>query len=106
MALPLLESAVVAADTSDGSAWEARGKVLWQLGRREQAMASLQTALAGLQPATITLVAAGTSAAQLGKREEALDLLRRVIRMNPCGADYHQVVASVHARAQEWIAAD
>ena len=101
MALPLLEAAV-SADASDGPAWEAQGKVLWQLGRREQAMASLQNALAKSPNRENILVAAGTSAAQLGKREEALDLLGRVIRMNPWRADYHQVVALVHTQRKEW----
>jgi tetratricopeptide (TPR) repeat protein len=104
MALPLLEAAV-AADASDGPAWDAEGKVLWQLGRREQSMTSFQTALAKSPDREEMLVAAGTRAAQLGKQEEALDLLGRVIQINPWRADYHQAVSLVHAQRQEWNAA-
>jgi tetratricopeptide (TPR) repeat protein len=101
MALPLLEASV-AADASDGPAWDAEGKVLWQLGRREESLASLRTALAMSPDREDILVAAGTRAAQMGMRVEALDHFRRAIRINPWRADYHQVVSLVHAQRQEW----
>ena len=104
MALPLLETSLKA-DPADGPAWEAKGTVLWQLGRREESLSAFRTALATSPNREETLVAAGTRAAQLGKREEALDDFGRAIAINPWRADYHQVVALLHSERQEWNAA-
>ena len=96
MALPLLEAALKA-DPADGPAWEAKGTVLWLLGRREESLTAFRTALAKSPNREETLVAAGTRAAQLGKREEALDDFGRAIAINPWRSDYHQVVALLHS---------
>ena len=70
------------------------------LARREESLAAFRTAL-GLSPDNEeTLVAAGTRAAQMRKREEALDHLERAIAINPWRADYHQAVALVHSQAR------
>jgi tetratricopeptide (TPR) repeat protein len=103
-ALPLLEASL-AADPADGPAWEAKGTVLWLLGRREESLAAFRTALAKSPDHEGTLVAAGTRAAQLRRREEALDDFGRALAINPWRSDYHQVVALLHSQRQEWNAA-
>jgi tetratricopeptide (TPR) repeat protein len=104
MALPLLEEAL-AANPADGPAWEAKGNVLWQLGRREESLASLRTALQITPDREETLVMAATRASQMGRNEEALEHFTRAIQINPWRADYHQVVALAHAQRQEWNSA-
>jgi tetratricopeptide (TPR) repeat protein len=104
MALPML-AASLQADAADGPAWEAKGTALWLLGRREEALAAFQTAVATSPRHEGPLVAAGTHAAQLGRRAEALDDFREALAINPWRSDYHQVVALLHAERQEWDAA-
>jgi tetratricopeptide (TPR) repeat protein len=104
MALPLLEKSL-GANPADGPAWEAKGKVLWQLGRREESLASLRTALENTPDREETLVLAGTRASQMGRNDEALEHFTRAIHINPWRADYHQVVALAHAQRQEWSSA-
>jgi tetratricopeptide (TPR) repeat protein len=104
LALPLLEKSL-AANPSDAPAWEAKGKVLWQLGRREESLAALRTALENTSDREETLVLAGTKASQIGRNDEALEHFTRAIKINPWRADYHQVVALAHAQRREWNAA-
>ena len=104
MALPLLETSVQA-NSADGLAWQAKGNTLWLLGRREESLQALRTALKESPHREETLIAAGTRAAQMGKHEEALGDLERAIAINPWRADYHQVVAMIHAQRQQWNAA-
>ena len=104
MALSLLETSLQA-NPADGPAWQAKGNTLWLLGRREESLQALRTALAESPYHEETLIAAGTRAAQLGHHKEALEDMGRAIAINPWRADYHQVVAMVHAQRQEWDAA-
>ena len=101
MALPLLETSLKARP-ADGPAWEAKGTVLWLLGRREESLSAFRTALAMAPNREETLVATATRAAQSGKRDEALSDFARAIAINPFRADYHQVVALIHSQRQEW----
>ena len=102
--LPLLEAALKA-DPADGPAWEAKGTVLWLLGRRQESLTAFRTALAASPNREATLVAAGTRAAQSRQREEALSDFGRAIAINPWRSDYHQAVALLHFERREWDAA-
>jgi len=104
LALPLL-NASLEAHPADGPAWEAKGIVLWQLGRREESLTAFRTALAKSPDSEGALVAAGTRAAQLAKRDEALNDFGQAIAINPWRSDYHQVVALLHFERREWDAA-
>jgi Tetratricopeptide repeat/Cytochrome c554 and c-prime len=104
MALPLLETSLKS-HPLDGSALEAKGTVLWLLGRREESLSAFRAALTTSPNREETLVAAGTRAAQVGKRDEALSDFGQAIAINPFRADYHQVVALLQSQRQEWNAA-
>jgi tetratricopeptide (TPR) repeat protein len=104
LALPFLDQSLKA-DPADGAAWEAKGTVLWLLGRREESLNAFHTALTRSPDHEGTLIAAGTRAAQLGKRDEALNDFGRAIAINPWRSDYHQVVALLHFERKEWDAA-
>lgn len=104
MALPMLEASLTA-DPSDGPAWEAKGTVLWLLGRREESLTAFRAAMARSPNREETIVAAGTRAAQLGRRDEALKDFGRAIAINPWRSDYHQVVALLCHERQDWTAA-
>jgi tetratricopeptide (TPR) repeat protein len=104
LALPLLEASLLT-QPDDGPTWQAKGNTLWLLGRREESLQALRTALLKSPHNEETLIAAGTRAAQLGKHEEALEDMERAIAINPWRADYHQVIAMVHAQRQDWNAA-
>jgi len=104
MALPLVEAAL-RADPGDEPALEAKGTVLWLLGRRQESLSAFQAPLAQTPNDEGSLVAAGTRAARLARREEALDDFRRAIAINPWRADYHQVVALLYFERGEWNAA-
>jgi Tfp pilus assembly protein PilF len=104
LALPLLEASLKS-NPADVPAWEAEGAALWQLGRREESLTAFRTALAKSATNEGTLVAAGTRAAQLKKREEALGDFERAVAINPWRSDYHQVLALLHSERHEWSAA-
>ena len=103
-ALPLLDASLES-DPDDVDAWEAKGTVLWQLGRREESLTAFRTALAKSPDREGILVAAGTRAAQLKERDEALRHFGRAVAINPWRSDYHQVLSLLHSERQEWNAA-
>jgi Flp pilus assembly protein TadD len=101
MALPLLETSLTI-DPADWPAWEAKGTVLWLLGRREESLAAFRTAMTGSPDREQTIVATGTRAAQLRKHDEALEDFQRAIAINPWRSDYYHVVALLHAEHRRW----
>ncbi len=101
MALPLLEAA--AKDHPDDVAvWEARGFVLWQLDRRAEGLAALETALALAPERELTLTYAAALATVLGRNEEALRYWQRAIVVNPWCSLYHYRLAKLLADRQNW----
>jgi hypothetical protein len=103
-ALGLLDAALES-DPRDDRAWEAKGKALWQLGRREESLRAFREALAIAPRREEALVAAGTKLAQLHRSEEALDAWNRVLAIDPWRSDYHQALGLVHLQRDDWNAA-
>jgi hypothetical protein len=100
-ALPLLEASITSRPI-DPPAWMSKGNALWQLGRREDALAALRTAAKQAPDREETLVALGTRAAESGRVDEALDVWTRCISINPNRTDYHHVLGLVHAQRMDW----
>jgi hypothetical protein len=99
-ALPLLRAEGRAAE--DVPAWEAEGHALWQVGRREEALAALEAAL-GRQPRRVTtLRTAAEAAAELGRLDVARAHARRVVEVNPWDARGWASLADVEALRGQW----
>jgi predicted CXXCH cytochrome family protein len=103
-ALPLLEAAS-AAHPDDVAVWEARGFVLWQLNRRAEGLAALETALAQAPERELALTYAAVLSAVLRRNEEAIGYWRRAIAVNPWCSSYHCRLAKLLADRQDWQAA-
>jgi Flp pilus assembly protein TadD len=100
-ALPLLNAAVAASPT-DVPAAEARGFLLWQSGRREEALAAFETVLARAPERELTLTYAAVLAALMDRNDAALAYWRRAIKVNRWNSQYHQRFAKLLADHQEW----
>lgn len=103
-ALPLLEAAVKNRP-DDVAAWEAKGFVLWQLDRKPEALAALETTLAKAPKREVALTYAAVLAPLLGRNDEALAYWRRAIDVNPWSSLYHARLAKLLAERDEWDAA-
>ncbi|HLJ93226.1 MAG TPA: multiheme c-type cytochrome [Gemmataceae bacterium] len=103
-ALPLLESSL-GTTPADAPAWEAKGSALWFLGRSEEALAALQTALVHAPERETALYLAATLALRMQQRRVAQAYAERAIRVNPWRWQYHQVLVAIHAQANDWQAA-
>jgi hypothetical protein len=101
IALPLLEAAVRAA-LDDVLAWEAKGFALWQLDRKPEALAALQTALAQAPERELTLSYLAVLAASIGRHEDAIAYWQRAIVVNPLYSQYHIRLATLLADRREW----
>jgi predicted CXXCH cytochrome family protein len=101
MALPLLESATKL-HRNDVAAWEAKGFLLWQLGRKTEGATALKTALAHAPDRELTLTFAAVLATSLGKQDEAVRHWKRAIDVNPYSATYHYRLAKVLAEQKKW----
>src|SRR5262249_18051261 len=100
-ALGLLEAAC-ARDPEDWEAWEAKANALWALGRRGEALTTLQTVLAAAPRREGALVRAAGLAQDLGQTEAALDYWRRAADVNPWQASYRQSLCQLLARKGAW----
>jgi predicted CXXCH cytochrome family protein len=101
VARPLLEAAL-AARPDDVTAWEAKGLALGQLGRAEEGLAAFRTALAQAPTRESTLARAASLAAEVGRREEAIDYWRRAIDLNPWLSYYRAELALQYALDRNW----
>ena len=101
IALPVIEKSLED-DPTDAPAWEAKGTVLWQLGRRVESLEAFRSALTLKPNDEATLVAAATREAQLAHRDEALVNIQRAIAINPWRSDYHQLVALLRFEKNEF----
>ncbi|CAN5890024.1 hypothetical protein BH23PLA1_BH23PLA1_05620 [soil metagenome] len=99
-AAPLLDEAVQA-EPADAPAWEALGTALLQLRRRDEALTSFEKALAR-SPTEEALDAAIPLAARLDRPEEALELARQLVELNPWRSGHHRTTAYLHADAGRW----
>ena len=103
-ALPLLEAGLLRRP-DDVAAWEAKGIILGRLGRREQALAALRTALAQEPERESTLMHAAYQATFAGRREDAIAYWRRVIAINPWRELYHAELAVLLSQVRDWRSA-
>jgi hypothetical protein len=98
-ALPLLAAAKAPEDVP---AREAEGYALWQVGRREEALAALEAALKR-QPRRVTALShAAEVAAESGRLDAALDYARRVVKVNPWDAPGRALLARVYVLREDW----
>lgn len=74
---------------SDGFAWKAWGAILTQLGRNEEALRPLETALALSPCEADTLNTLGTVQQNLGRLDEAAASYRRALQIQPQYAEAH-----------------
>jgi tetratricopeptide (TPR) repeat protein len=100
-ALPLLDAAVKACP-DDVPTWQARGYVLWQQNRKEDAQASFETGLRLAPDREITLTYAASLAAEMGKHTDAIALWQRALAVNPWTAGSHFELARMFVLRQEW----
>jgi hypothetical protein len=103
-ALPRLEGAVKA-HPDDVTAWEARGFVLWMLGRPREGLQDLEIALAKAPRRELALTYAAVLAAARGRRDEAVGYWRRAIDVNPWCSQYHHRLATLLAEGGDRDAA-
>lgn len=104
-ALPLLEHAVKR-DRHDMTAWNAQGDALWAQGRREEALAVFDAALAENPDWEVTLHGAGSLAMELRRPEVAQLYLERVIRVNPWRWQYFHLLATASMKRGQWEQAE
>jgi tetratricopeptide (TPR) repeat protein len=86
----------------DVPTWQARGYVLWQQNRKEEAQTSFDTALKLAPEREITLSYAASLAAEMGKHTDAIALWQRALKVNPWTARSHFELARMFVLRQEW----
>jgi hypothetical protein len=101
LALPLLEKAVQA-HPDDVPAWESKATVLWRLGQRLKALATIETALERAPEKESVLETAGIYAEELFHDEAAVDYWRRAIAISPWHTSYHVHLAGLLTKHSEW----
>jgi hypothetical protein len=102
--LPLLDKAVQRAP-GDVPAWLARGTALEKLGRRQSALASLETALKR-EPHNEMVLSEAVKVAEACERPDlALEYSQRLVAINPTAALYRALLARAHFVRNEWSAA-
>jgi tetratricopeptide (TPR) repeat protein len=104
IALPPLEAAVQKAP-ADFAAWQARGRALRLLGRKEEALAAFEAVLAQAPADEEALISAAALLGQLGRRETAISYWKRALAVNPWYAPYHYELARLLVLRQDWEAA-
>jgi Flp pilus assembly protein TadD len=103
-AVALLDAAL-AVHPDDVPAMEAKAHFLWMQGNTAEARATFQSALRVAPDHERNLEMSAVLAQTLGRRDEALSLLRRAVALNPYCADYHRRLARLHAETGDWPAA-
>jgi hypothetical protein len=93
-ALPLLEEAVQWWP-DDIAAWEAKGHALSVLNRKAEALAAFDSVLGRFPERESALMDAALLAGQLGRRDLAVDLWRRGLRVNPFSSRAHFELAKL-----------
>ncbi|MBN9119135.1 MAG: hypothetical protein J0I06_08240 [Planctomycetes bacterium] len=103
-ALPLLEEAL-ARRPGDVAARDARGGALALLGRPAEALDELAAALVAAPEREYTLLAAMTTAGDLGREAEALGFAERAALVNPSSPDALSFLAAARGTAGDWAGA-
>jgi tetratricopeptide (TPR) repeat protein len=103
-ALPLLDRAVKRGP-EDVPAWEARGQALKFLGKPEEALASVEKALALAPLRQQALADAADWADSLGQRERSLAYWGRAIEVSPWSSAYRFRRAQLLSEAGDWKSA-
>ncbi|MFL5242289.1 MAG: tetratricopeptide repeat protein [Gemmataceae bacterium] len=93
-ALTLLDG-VVESRPDDIAAWEARSYALSVLNRKTEALAGLESVLDRFPERESILLDAAFLAGQLGRRDLAVDLWRRCLRVNPFSSRAHFELAKL-----------
>jgi tetratricopeptide (TPR) repeat protein len=97
-----LLDAALEAHPDDVPAMEAKAHLLWMQGKPAEARAAFQSALRAAPDHERVLETSAVLAQTLGRRDEALSLLRRAVALNPYCADYHRRLARLHAEMGDW----
>jgi hypothetical protein len=100
-ALPLLEAALQQVN-KDPPAWQAKGTALGILGRREEALAAYERAVALAPQSESALVAAGKLALDMGRPLTSRSYLERAIHVNPWDWRYPYLLAATFYEDGEW----
>ncbi len=100
-ALPLLEEAT-ARDKHDAAALKAKGDALWNLGRREDALAAFENVLADRPEFEAALHSAGILCLEMNHTEAARSYLERAVSVNPWRRSYPHGLAVASFRRGEW----
>jgi tetratricopeptide (TPR) repeat protein len=104
MALPLLERALNARP-EDVAALEAKAFALKQLGRSAEALATFRAVLTEAPNRETAVVGAAFTAAEAGKRDDAITLWQRAIAIDPWRSDYRAQLGPLYFDARDWSAA-
>jgi predicted CXXCH cytochrome family protein len=99
-ALPLLRAGGKAPE--DVPAWEAEGYALWQVGRPEEALATLEAMLQRQPRRVSALRFAAEVAEESGRLDAAQGYARRVVEVNPWDAQGWECLARVQVARGEW----
>jgi hypothetical protein len=100
-ALPMLDAAVERWPT-DVRAWESRGQALRYLNRREEALASMERAIAIAPASENGLSGAADDADVLGRRQVSLSYWDRAIEINPWSTNYRFRRGQLWSENGEW----
>jgi tetratricopeptide (TPR) repeat protein len=84
------------------AAVEAKGFLLWQLGRRAEGLEDLRSALRLAPRREAALTYGGVLSAAMGHSEEAAGYWRRAVAISPAAATYRHRLAQLLADRGEW----
>jgi len=101
LAVPLLEKATQEMP-GDVVAREALGWALSVQGQEAAALSTYEKALESQPERELTLTLAATSAERLGRNDQALSYLQRLVALNPWIWDYQFNLAKLLAQKHEW----
>ena len=98
----VLLAPALARRAGDVPALEAKANVLWMLGRTAEARDDFRAGLALEGDNERFLEGAAALAGAMGRRDEAVTLLRRAAAVNPYCADYPRRLAVLNAEMSRW----
>jgi tetratricopeptide (TPR) repeat protein len=101
LAVPLLERAVQL-HPDDAFAWGFKGQARWHLDQGQAALEDLEKALSQAPRREFLLRSAATRAEELGRVEAAISYWQRAAEVNPWRASYHDHLAKLLAKQQNW----
>jgi Flp pilus assembly protein TadD len=100
-ALPLLEKAL-RSSPDDAAAWEAKGWALSLQGKKPDAMAAFETALARAPQSESTLEFAAELAENMDRPTDAIAYLRRLTAVNPWMWEYRYRLSKLLFQRRDW----